>query len=309
MTNQCELAVIGGGIAGLTAAWNAAGRGAQVTLFEESGRFGGLVANIGVLDDYPAPGTLAGASLADALLLRCAGMHVAIDNSRVESLSGHDGNWKLHTARGMTAARAVLVASGARLRKLGVPGEAELAGKGVSQCDWCDGSLYRNQAVAVVGGGDAALQAALHLASMCASVAIIARSATLRARRAYVERAADNERIGFFWETAVEAINGECGVESLALRSLPDGASSEYPCRGVFIFAGIEPNTGFLPAAVRRDANGMIVTDARGCASMPGLFAAGAVRSGYSGALASAAGDGTAAASAAVAGINREPPA
>ena len=307
MPDQCELAVIGGGIAGLTAAWNAAGRGAEVALFEESGAVGGLVANVGALDDYPAPGTLAGATLADALLERCSAMRVALHRRRVESLT-HDGDsWALRSAAGITQARAVIVASGARLRRLGVPGEIELAGRGVSQCDWCDGGLYRNQAVAVVGAGDAALQAALHLATMCASVAIIARSSTLRARRAYVERAADNERISFMWETAVDAINGDGSVEALTLRSLPDGHPSRYECRGVFVFVGVEPNTEFLPADVRLDADGLILTDARGRASQPGLFAAGAVRSGYSGALTSAAGDGAAAAVAALADIDREP--
>jgi thioredoxin reductase (NADPH) len=185
------------------------------------------------------------------------------------------------------------------LRQIGVPGEAELAGRGVSQCDWCDGGLYRGLDVVVVGGGNAALQAALHLSELCSSVAIVARGASLRARRDYVLRAADNERISFHWETQVQAIVGHSHVEAVRLKSLSDDCHFELACAGVFVFAGLVPNLDFAPADLETDSDGRVVTDRDCRTSIPGIFAVGAVRSGNRGSLLSAMGEAAAAAAAA----------
>jgi thioredoxin reductase (NADPH) len=202
--------------------------------------------------------------------------------------------------------RAVIIASGARLRQLGVPGENELAGRGVSYCDWCDGGLYRGQQVAVVGGGCAAVQAALHLAELCDSVAIVARGSSLRARRDYVLRAADSDRITFHWESVVESVLGQHAVEGLRLRNVADDSRFDLPCTGAFIFAGLVPNSTFVDSAIDRDGQGFIVTDAGYRTSIRSVFAVGAVRSGSHGAVLTAMGEAAAAAATAVEQLDRE---
>ena len=290
-----DVAVIGGGLAGLTAAVQAAAAGASVVSFEGEPLYGGLVANIGRLDDYPAQGAVAGASLADGLLERARNLGVTLVSARVASLQP---GFSIVAASETYGARTVIVASGARLRKLGVPGEAELAGRGVSQCDWCDGGLYRGKRVAVVGGGDAAVQAALHLADLCEAVTLIVRGPSLRARRDYVARAADHPKIEFMWETLVERVLGDDGVTGL--RVVSGGEASEHRFSGVFIFPGLVPNLEFAPGDLRRDDAGYGVTDARFRASVPGMFVVGAARSGNGGSLLSAMGEASTAAATAV---------
>jgi thioredoxin reductase (NADPH) len=302
-TDAHQISIIGGGLAGLAGAVHAAESGASVVCFEAAPLFGGLVANIGVLDDWPSPQPVSGVSIAEYLLGRARELSVTFVPEKVTALASAGDEFAI-TAGAMTYdTRIAIVASGARLRQLGVPGEAELAGRGVSQCDWCDGGLYRNKRVAVVGGGDAALQAALHLASLCQSVTVIARGATLRARRHYVLRAADNPKIEFLWETQVDRVVGSEGVQGLSLTSLPDNARSEQPFDGVFVFPGVVPNLDFAPSSLDRDEAGFAVTDARYVSSIPGLFVVGAARSGNGGSLLSAMGEAMTAAGAAVADL------
>ena len=190
--------------------------------------------------------------------------------------------------------RRVIVATGARLRTLGLPQEEALRGRGVSQCAHCDGAFFRGQDVVVVGGGDAALQEALVLAAACRTVTIIARS-RLRAKQGYVERAGGTTNVRFVWDSVVDAVLGDGTVSGVRLRNVKSGALSELACTGVFPFIGVEPNSEFLPVSVRRDASGRVLTDANLRASEPAVFAIGAVRAGYSGELVNAAGEAAAA--------------
>ncbi len=302
---ECDIAVVGGGISGMTASVHAAERGASVVCIETSALPGGLVANVGLLGGYPAPSTLSGAALADGLMQRCKSLGVALLNGTVTALMPAKDGANAMTEHWKIAAKLVIIASGARLRRVGVPGEAELMGRGVSQCDWCDGGLFRNESVFVVGGGDAALQAALHLAQLCRSVSLIVRGPGLRARHSYLQSAADNERIAFHWETVVERITGADHVEALVLRNLADGSIVEHPTPGVFVFVGVEPNSQFLPPEIDLDSAGFIKTDGDGRTSVPGIYAIGGVRSGYRGQLVSAIGEGAAAAAAAVEELQR----
>lgn len=295
--------MIGGGLAGLSAAVRAASGGATVICFESAPLYGGLVANVGSLDDYPGAGTIAGAILADQLLSRARKLDVVLVNAGVTLLDGVRDSLAITAGSDKVASRAAIIASGARLRQLGVPGELELAGRGVSQCDWCDGGLYRGKRVAVVGGGDAALQAALHLVQGCESVTLIVRGPGLRARRDYVLRAADNPKIEFLWETAVDSVLGKDGVERLSLKHLADGSTSTHPFAAVFIFVGLVPNLQFVPASLNRDEAGYAITDSEYRSSIPGVFVAGAARSGNGGSLLSAMGEATSAAATAVAGL------
>ena len=304
--HECDIAVVGAGISGLTACAHAAELGASVVCIEPNILLGGLVTNVGVLGSYPAPTAVSGSGLAEALRERCTMRGTSLLTSRVTAVAPAADRFDVVTLDGTVSAKIVIVASGGRLRKLGVPGEAELAGRGVSQCDWCDGGLFRDADVVVVGGGDAALQAALHLAEMCRSVSVIVRGQQLRARWHYLQAAADNDRITFHWETLVERIIGTECVEAVMLRTCRDGGLHELPARGMFIFIGTEPNSDFLPSQVKRDSRGFVETDCDGRTSVPGMYAIGGVRRGYRGLIVNAIGDGAAVAAAAVEALRED---
>jgi thioredoxin reductase (NADPH) len=292
-----DVVVIGGGIAGLTAAWHAMRRGLAAALFESAPGYGGQVATVNRLDDWPATGPVSGVELAASLANALDGEVVEAIHEAVSAVRSEGELLRVESASHSLRSRRVIAASGAALRSLGVPGEEALRGKGVSQCAHCDGGFFRDQDVLVVGGGDSALQEALVLAELCRSVAIVARS-RLKARAAYVERAASKTNIVFMWDSEVTAVLGEAGVTSVRVRHVGTGAQTEYPCSGVFPFVGVAVDSSYLPLQVKLDAAGLVVTDGDMRTSQPGLFAIGALRSGYGGDLVSAAGEAALAAKA-----------
>jgi thioredoxin reductase (NADPH) len=287
-----DIAVIGGGIAGLTAAHHAALAGVSVGHFIADGMPGGLVMNVGALDGWPAAGPVGGAELAAGLLSRNEELGVSLMPSRIDliqskTLSGPDGTWR---------AKQVIVATGSSLRTLDVPGAERLAGRGVSQCAWCDGGLYRDAEVVVAGGGDAALSEAIHLAGFARSITIVTRGETFRARRSYVSRVADDERFKLRWASEVVEVVGDKGVDGVRLRDNESGSEEVVACSGLFVFVGLAPNADLLPADVARDGRGFVATDATFETTSPGVFAIGAVRSGYGGRLTQAVAEATTAA-------------
>lgn len=290
-----DIAVIGGGIAGLTAAQHAALAGVSVAHFVEHGSPGGLVINVGELDGWPSSAAVGGAELAAGLLARNQELGVTLVPSRIDKveagaikiLAGCDGTWR---------ARQVIVATGASLKPLDVPGAARLAGRGVSQCAWCDGGLYRDAEVVVAGGGDAALSEALHLARFARGVTIVTRGEMFRARKSYVSRIAADDRFQLRWANEIVEVLGEAGVEGVRLRDRESGGEDTVPCRGLFVFVGLRPNADLLGPEVARDAAGFVVTDAVCETALPGIFAVGAMRAGYGGRLTQAAADATGAA-------------
>ena len=299
MANSFDLIVIGAGITGLTATCCAVDRGKSVALFEAE-LMGGLVVNVGKLDGYPTTADVSGIELAMTLAEQCMTNGVQITEEPVESVAINGENKVVKTASGEYRAPKLIVASGASLKKLGVPGEESLYGRGVSQCAFCDGAMFMGQEVVVVGGGDAALQEALHLAEHCSKITMVVRGNRLRARQTYVAQAADDPKFAFRWNTVVEAVKGDDGVEGVTLRDTKKDTTESLACTGVFVFVGLAPNTGYLPDDVARDETGAVTVDAALQSSIPGLYAAGAARSGYPGQIANAVGEGTAAAIAAL---------
>jgi thioredoxin reductase (NADPH) len=285
-----DVVVIGGGIAGLTAAWHAARRGLATALIESAPAHGGLVANVNHLDDWPATGGTSGVELAAGLASQLREENVELYNERVTGVRQDGKRLRVQGETQELRSRSLVVASGARLKTLDVSGAAQLVGKGVSQCADCDGYFFRNQDVVVVGAGDGALHEALVLTGICRTVTIVVRS-KVTARAAYVERAAGAANVRFVWDSEVARVLGNDGVSGVALRNLKSGAVTELACSGVFPFIGVTPNTDFLGPEVNRDAGGCVVTDARMRSSVPAIYAVGAARAGYSGALVSAAGE------------------
>ena len=292
-----DVLVIGAGVTGLTAARHAARSGLSTALIEGEPLFGGQIATVEQIDGYPAAGALSGIDLAVDLIEGCRALGVAFHQAAIESLAVGGGGLVAVAAGERHRARAVIVASGARLRQLEAPGARELLGKGVSQCAWCDGHLFRGEDVAVIGGGDAAAQEALVLAGVCRTVYVVARS-PLRAKQDYVSRLSGLDNVEFVWSSVVEAVLGSGAVEGVRLRGVRDGSLRELACSAVFPFIGSIPNSEFLPPDVTLE-DGYVVTDTEYATSLPGVFAAGAVRRGYGGHLAEAVGEAVSAASAA----------
>lgn len=285
-----DVVVIGGGIGGLSAAWYSARRGLPTALLEAGGMLGGQVATVNTLDDWPSVGEVSGVALASSMAEKLDHNAVEISHEPVTGITSSDGLLLVTTDKRTLRTRRVIAASGARLRALDVPGADALTGKGVSQCAHCDGYFFKGRDVVVVGGGDSALQEALVLAPLCRSVTIVARS-RLRAKQFYVERAASAANVKFVWDSEVDAVLGDGTVSGVRLRKLKRGEKSEIACSGVFPFIGVEPNTAYLPAAIRRDDSGRVMTDERMRTADPAIFAIGAVRSGFSGELTGAAGE------------------
>ena len=294
-----DLIVIGAGVAGATAATCAARLGLRTAVVEQLGP-GGQIINATRIDNMPGfPQGIAGIELGPLLHEQAdaAGAEFVLDT--VESFA-LDGPQRLVTCATETLrAPTVIVAAGSALRNLGVPGEAELLGHGVSHCASCDGPFFRGQRVMVIGGGDAALDEALVLAEFASLVTIVHRRPELRAQRVLVERARGVETIAFLPATSVEAIVGNGAVSAVRTRDVASGAVREEPCGGVFVFVGLEPNTAFLGGLVELDPAGHVITDLMMRTSLDGVFAAGDIRGLSVRLLAASAGDGATAAVAA----------
>jgi thioredoxin reductase (NADPH) len=282
-----DVIVIGQGFSGLTAAKLSAERGLSTANFEAE-MFGGLVVNINELDPGPSGWHGSGVDLVSELAMTNLDAGIAAVSAQVTALSrGSDGLWRVSSSEGEYSARHVIVASGARFRELGIPGERELVGRGVSHCADCDGPLFMGKQAIVIGGGDSGFQEALTLAGFCSKVTMVYR--TVRARADLVARVEAQATISQLSGAEPVAILGDDSVSGL--RIARDGAETVLEGAGVFIFAGLVPNADFVPIEVQRDGQGALVVDRFGQTTLAGLWAVGAVRAGYGGALEDAAAD------------------
>lgn len=284
MADAPRIVVVGGGITGMTAALAAAEAGARVTHVMGADVMGGLVANVGGLENF-AGGMVAGIDLATDLFTRASELGVEPHLEVAEEIAVTGGGLRVRVGGSDIAADRIVVATGARLRRLAVPGAEVLEDRGVSYCGWCDGPLHRGKAVVVVGSGDAALQEALHLAGIAAHVTVLVRGDTPRARAAYVTRARQTANLELLLKSEPAAVLGDATVGGVRVRDRTSGRERDIACAGVFPFIGLEPMSQWLPATVARDAHGAVITDAAFATTLPGVLAAGAVRAGYAGRL------------------------
>ncbi|HXF96392.1 MAG TPA: thioredoxin-disulfide reductase [Gemmatimonadales bacterium] len=293
-----DLIIVGAGPAGLCAALYA-GRGMLRALTIERGAPGGELLNTDVIEDYIGFESIKGWELAQKMTSHAQKFGARIVTDTVTAIRKADDGWfDVQTESGEThRAPAVILTAGGTPVKLGVPGEKEYAGKGVSYCAVCDGAFFKGEVLAVVGGGDAAVEEADYLTRYAQKVYIVHRRDRFRASRILQERAFANPKIEVIWNTIVTAIQGTGDrVTHLALQDTVTGKTGRLEVGGVFVFIGFKPNTGIVAGHVEHDAGGYLVTDERMMTSIPGLFAAGDVRSQLTRQITTAVGDATTAA-------------
>lgn len=299
MSSEFDIVVAGGGIAGLTAGLTAARLG-RSTMILTGDQLGGNLLSIEKIEGFPGfPDGVAGFELCPSAQSQAADAGAEFETTEIQSIAGAPLAWKIATAEGEFVARAVILATGASLKTLGVAGEEDFKGRGVSHCASCDAPLLRDQPVVVVGGGDSALQEALTLADVVARVTLIQKGPALTAQANYRDRVAAHGKIDVRTNTTVEEIVGTNGVESVRIKDTQSGATETIPAGGVFVYIGFAPNTSYLGGQLRLDEEGGILTDMSLATGLEGIFAAGAVRAAWTGRAVASAGEGTMAAIAA----------
>ncbi len=309
MATDYDVLVIGGGLAGLTAAMYAARYGLSVGVIERM-MGGASIINVEKIENYPGlPDGIMGADLAAAAQEQAMNAGAQFIMAETSAIAAQDGHRIAQTDAGEYRAQALIIAAGSTLRTLGIPGEDEFAGRGVSQCATCDGPLYAGETVGVAGGGDSAADEALVLTQYAQKVLLFHRRDTLRAQKALADQVLNHPKIEIIWNTIIDEIIGETAVTAVRATTLPPanhtanaaaGQQTEYQLSGLFVYIGLTPNAGNI-------AQGLLETDPAGHipvnlsmeTAIPGIYAIGDIRQHSSSQLISAAGDGATAAIAA----------
>jgi len=291
---QYDIVIVGGGMAGLSAALYGGWLGRKVFLAERQ-MFGGQIVNADQIENYPGfPDGILGADLVSHVRMQAMKFGAKMAYAEITGLKQEASGFRLDSSEEAYAARAVIIATGGRQRALGVAGELDFEGRGVSRCATCDGAFFAEKSVAVIGGGDTAFDEALYLASITAKVTVVHREAQPTASATLMARARENPKVALLGSAVVDGIIGTDSVEGLRLSN-----GSQLPLAGVFIAIGFEPETLLLQNLGKLDGGGHAVVNLQMQTTVPGLFAVGAARQGNAGQLASAAGDGVTAAMAA----------
>jgi thioredoxin reductase (NADPH) len=276
--NKRELVIIGGGPAGLTAGIYAA-RASMDTVLLERGVPGGLVISTHFIENYPGFGEgISGPELMEQMEKQARRFGLDILSANVEGIDILDKEFSIKTGQGEIITEAIIVASGVQPQLLGVKGEKELTGRGVSYCATCDGAFFRGKTIAVVGGGDAAIEEAIFLTRFTEKIYVIHRRGELRATKILQHRAFETPKIVFVWHSVVDEIIGNKTVEGVTVRDVRDNSTSIINVNGVFIYVGNRPNSSLLKDIAKINDKGFIITDENMMTSQQGIFAAGDVR-------------------------------
>ncbi len=292
-----DMIVIGGGPAGLTAGLYAARARLDAVLLERMG-FGGQLLTYERVENYPGfPEGVGAFGLAELISAQALRFGLEVRNAEVVGFDFSGAIKKIILTNGTIETKTIIVASGASPNRLGAKGEIGLTGRGVSYCAVCDAPFFRGQEVAVVGGGDTAIEEALYLTKFASRVHVVHRREKLRATPIIQEKAFLNEKISFILNNVVDEVKGGPeGVAGLALRDITNSNLWDLPVAGVFVFVGIKPNSAFIPSEIERDPSGFIYTDQEMATSVPGVFAAGDIRVKQLRQIVTAVGDGATAA-------------
>ena len=296
MNKEYEVVIIGGGPAGLSAGIYTA-RARLGSLLVEKGIIGGLITIAEWVENYPGfPEGISGLDLTELMHQQATKFGLETLTAEVTGIELEGKRKIVKTSEGDFMAKAVIAAGGSDRVQLNVPGEKEFIGRGVSYCATCDAAFFVDRAVALVGGGDAAITEALHLTKFASKVIVIHRRDELRATRIVQERAFAEPKIEFLWNSIVEGVEGEGVVERLKLRNVVTKEESTLDVSGVFVSIGFKPNTGCLRDILPLDAAGYIVTNEKMETEVPGVLAAGDIRRNSIRQVIAAAGDGATAA-------------
>lgn len=292
MKKLYDTVIIGSGPAGLSAAIYASRARLDAVVLEKMPVSGGQIVNTYEVDNYPGIPGIGGFELGEKLREHAEGAGAVFAECEVTGIEGEPGNYVVQTDKETYQSRSVIVATGATHRQLGVPGEEELAGMGVSYCATCDGAFFKNRTVAVVGGGDVALEDAIFLARTCSKVYVIHRRNEFRGARVLQEKLMSLENVELIWDTVVEKIEGEDMVEALCLKNVKTEEKRELAVQGVFIAVGIIPNTEGVANVAKCDESGYFVAGEDCRTSTRGIYAAGDVRTKALRQIITAAADG-----------------
>ncbi|MEG1687708.1 MAG: thioredoxin-disulfide reductase [Angelakisella sp.] len=295
---NCDIIILGAGPAGLTAALYAKRYGLTPVVLERS-IYGGQVVNTPEVENYTGIKSIGGAELAMAMFeqVNDLGVEVRLEAPTAYHLAGEE-KW-VETAGGRLTAPAVILANGAKRRLLGCPGEQRLSGKGVSYCATCDGAFYRGRQVAIVGGGNTALEDALFLANLCERVHLVHRRDEFRGNKILSDALTARQNITVHYDSTVSEISGQAKVEAIALKHLKTGEATTLPVSGVFVAIGLEPDNAVFGGQLALNDAGYIVAGEDCHTNLPGVYAAGDTRTKTLRQIVTAAADGAQAAFAA----------
>ncbi len=295
---KIDLAIVGGGAAGLSAALYAARSNLNVVLFEGQSP-GGQITLTNDVENYPGIGVqnpISGPEIANLFLEHAEKFGSKTEYSFVQKISGEAGSFKIETMNGNWESKTIILAPGSKAKEIGIPGEMELMGLGVSTCATCDGAFFRDREVVVVGGGNSAIEEGIFLTRFASKVTIVHRRKEFRATPVILERAKKNKKIEWKLDCTIEKINGNGKVESVNIKDTNSGKENLFKTDGVFIFIGHNPNTGFLKKFIKTDAQGYIDVDHEQKTNVEGIWSAGDCSDHQYKQLITSAGDGVKAA-------------